>query len=353
MSTGDDGLTADNRPSRQRDVASTTVGLLGWLRALMERASGVAVFGVIILVFSLWVPQYFDTTTTLQTIAGGQAITLILSLGVLFTLAAGEFDLSMAQNLGLAAVMVGSLMLSSHVSPVLAVLLTLGAGFGVGAVNGFLVAFVGVNSFITTLGMGSVLLAVTEIISGDNYIGPVSASFQSIGNSQPLGIPIVVFYAAAIALVAWYVLEHSPIGRWIQAVGANREAAHLAGVPTRRLIFLTFVISGVFSSLAGILVTAKIGEVSPSLGPPYLLPAFTACFLGATQLKPGRFNVWGTVLAIYLLATGVTGLELVGGPLWVTDMFNGVALVGAVTVAVVVQKRRAARLRAAADRDTI
>jgi ribose transport system permease protein len=119
------------------------------------------------------------------------------------------------------------------------------------------------------------------------------------------------------------------------------------------LIFLTFVISGVFSSLAGILVTAKIGEVSPSLGPPYLLPAFTACFLGATQLKPGRFNVWGTVLAIYLLATGVTGLELVGGPLWVTDMFNGVALVGAVTVAVVVQKRRAARLRAAADRDTI
>ena len=147
MSTGDDGLTADNRPSRQRDVASTTVGLLGWLRALMERASGVAVFGVIILVFSLWVPQYFDTTTTLQTIAGGQAITLILSLGVLFTLAAGEFDLSMAQNLGLAAVMVGSLMLSSHVSPVLAVLLTLGAGFGVGAVNGFLVAFVGVNSF--------------------------------------------------------------------------------------------------------------------------------------------------------------------------------------------------------------
>jgi ribose transport system permease protein len=151
------------------------------------------------------------------------------------------------------------------------------------------------------------------------------------------------------AFIFWYGLERTPLGRRVQASGANREAARLAGVATKRFVFLSFVVSGLMASVAGLLVSARVGSVSPTLGPPYLLPAFAACFLGATQIRPGRFNVWGTVLALILLATGVKGLQLAGGELWLTELFNGVALVGAVTLSVVLQKRRNRRLRQAAD----
>ena len=209
--------------------------------------------------------------------------------------------------------------------------------------NGFFVARVGVNSFIATLGMTSVLVAVSQIVSDQQFVGPVSTSFQSIASDEILGIPILAIYFGAACLLVWWILEHNPVGRRLSATGANEEAARLAGVRTKRFTFWSFVVSGVLASLAGVLLAAKIGSVDPLVGPSYLLPAFAACFLGMTQLKPGRFNVWGTFVALYLLATGVKGLQLAGGQLWITDLFNGVALIGAVSLAVVGERRRAAR----------
>lgn len=340
------------RPSLDQRASGLGGQLAAGARAVLERASGVLVWLGFVVVFALWIPDTFLTTATAQSIAGDQAITLILALGVLFTLAGGQFDLSAAQILGLSAVVSTSLMANADMAPLLAVILTLGAGLLVGAANGLMVVF-GVSSFIATLASSSVLVALTSIVSQETYAGPVPESFQSIATAQPLGIPIVAIYAIAVAIVAWYVLEHTPVGRKVQATGANAEAARLAGVRTRLCVFATFLVSGLLASAAGILVAAKIGSVSPDLGPPYLLPAFAACFLGATQIKPDRFNVWGTVLAVYLLATGVKGLQLAGGKPWITDMFNGVALAGAVIIAVAVQKRRDARLRAASDRAAI
>lgn len=331
------------RPAQQ---ASASVQI----RSALERSSGIFVLLALILVFAIWVPDTFLTGTTAKSIASDQAITLILALGVLFVLAAGEFDLSIAQNLGLSAVIASSLMVRGDVAPVLAVVITLGVGVVIGIVNGTLVAYVGVNSFITTLGMSSVLLAATELISNGTFIGPVPQGFQDVSISRVFGLQVVVVYAVVIALFVWYVLDHTPWGRRIQALGANRDAARLAGVPTTRMLFTTFVIASVLASLAGVLVTAKTSAASPDFGPPYLLPAYAACFLGATQFKPGRFNPWGTMLAIVLLATGVKGLQLAGSQLWVTDLFYGVALVGAVTLTVVVRRVRDRKLREAADR---
>ncbi len=314
-------------------------------RPELVRFSGLFVWAAFIAVFSIWVPQTFLTRATWTSIAGDQAVTLILAIGLLVALAAGQFDLSAAQNLGASAVLCGVLMSRHGVPWVIAVLLTLLFGALVGFVNGTLVRL-GVDSFISTLGMGSVLIAVTSLISDNQFIGPLSKSFQSVVRHRPFGIPIITVYALVIAAIAWYVLEHSPIGRRLYATGANPDASRLAGVRTGRFVLGSLVVSGVMSSLAGVLVAARIGSVSPTLGPSYLLPAFAACFLGATQIKVGRFNVWGAVIAIYLLATGVKGLQLAGGQLWVTDMFNGVALIGAVSIAVLGAKRRDARLKA-------
>lgn len=314
------------------------------LEALREiqpgRYSGLFVWAALIGVFAVWVPDTFLTSGTATGIASDQAITGILALAAIIPLIAGGFDLSIAQNLGVSAVVSSALMAKSEVSPVVAVLLTLLLGLGIGVTNGLLIAFVGVNSFIATLGMTSALVALAQIVSDQQFVGPVPEGYQAVANGDVAGVPALALYFVAACLLLWWVLEHTPVGRRLAATGANEEAARLAGVRTSRYVFWSFVVSGVLASAAGALLAAKIGSVDPLAGPSYLLPAFAACFLGMTQLKPGRFNVWGTFIALYLLATGVKGLQLAGGQLWITDLFNGVALIGAVSLAVVVERRR-------------
>jgi len=330
------------RAAREGGRSSTRSGQL-------SRFSGLAIWAAFIIVFAIWVPDTFLTSSTLKTILGGQAITGILALAVIFPLAAGSFDLAAAQNLGLSALVVGALMSRApHLSPVVAIAVTLGMGLLIGIANGALVAWVGVNSFIATLGVSSLLLAAAGLIGGGEYVGPFPESFTSITEQSPLGIPIVVIYLAVLAVIGWYVLEHTPIGRRTYAAGANADAARLAGVRTKRYVFGSLVVCGVLASVAGILLASSINSANQGLGPAYLLPAYAAAFLGTTQLKLGRFNVWGTLLAIYLLGTGIQGLQLAGGQLWVTDLFNGVALIGAVSLSLVLQRRRGRREKAAA-----
>ena len=136
-----------------------------------------------------------------------------------------------------------------------------------------------------------------------------------------------------LAVGLWYLFEHTPLGRRFYAVGGNERAARLTGINTGRIIFGSLVASALISGFAGVLLTSKLGISDVTLGPPQLLPAFAAAFLGATQIKAGRVNVWGTVLAVYVLATGIKGFQLAGANSWVNDMFYGVALAGAVALA--------------------
>lgn len=345
MQAPTDGDVPEQAPPRPRGELEPSSSPTRSLGAQLSRVTGLLLWAVFIAYFAIRVPSTFLTSATFNSIAGDQAVTVILALGLLVTLAAGQFDLSAAQNLGLCAAIAGELMVRHHMNPVLASVITLAIGAVIGLINGVLVAIIGVNSFIATLGMSSVLLAFTEQISNDQFIGPVPKSFQKIAAHSVLGVPIAAVYALVLAVLVWYTLEHTPLGRRTYAVGANPDAARLAGVRTPRYVIGSFVVTAVFAAVAGLLVTAKIGEIAPTLGPSYMLPAFAACFLGTTQLKLGRFNVWGAVIALYLLATGVKGLQLIGSQLWVTDLFNGVALIAAVSVAVLSGKRRPRRGR--------
>ncbi|MEU3513360.1 ABC transporter permease, partial [Streptomyces longwoodensis] len=142
-----------------------------------------------------------------------------------------------------------------------------------------------------------------------------------------------VYIMLAVALLLWYVLERTPLGRRIYATGGNPEAAALAGVRTSRIILFALVCCGVLSALAGLLLTSQLSAGDPTVGPAYLLPVIAAVFLGSTQFRGGRFNIWGTVVAAYVLAVGVKGLQLAGLPIWIPDLFNGAALLTAVGLA--------------------
>jgi ribose transport system permease protein len=306
----------------------------------------VFIFAVIFAAFAIWTPGTFLTSTTWKSIGESQAIIAILALGLLFPLAAGAFDLSAAQLMGFSALVCGALMYHQpHLSPVLAIICTLGVGLFTGVVNGFFVAVVGVDSFIATLGTSSILLAFAQFVGSGNYFGPFPSSFTNITARSVSGIPILLVYLLIFAIVVWYVLEHTPVGRKAYASGANPDAARLAGIRTKRFVFWAMVLCSVVASAAGVLLASSLNTVDETLGPQYLLPAFAAAFLGTTQLKPGRFNVWGTILAIYLLGTGVQGLQLVGANLWITSLFNGAALLVAVSAVLVLDRFRGWRER--------
>jgi len=311
------------------------------MRLGLDRFSGIYVWALFVLIYALWIPRTFLTITTVQSVAGEQAITGIVALGLIFALAAGAFDLSFATLLTMASVLSGSMMVDWHLPSGLAILLTLAAGLAVGVVNGLLVTKVGISSIVATLGMSSLIQAVIDrVTNGGQFITGFPSSFTDLASPKPLGIPILAIYLLALALIAWYLLEHAPFGRRLQATGAGPEAARLAGINTDRMVFSGLVASSLAATIGGILITSQIGSVSPTIGSGYLLPVFAAVFLGTTQIKVGRFNVWGTIVAIYLLATGVKGLQLGGGEGWITDAFNGAALLLAVSLAVLGQRRQ-------------
>jgi ribose transport system permease protein len=223
------------------------------------------------------------------------------------------------------------------------------AGVCIGLVSSWLIVKARIDSFIATLGVSSVLLAVISWISADQQIIGLSAGFQKLGNTQILGITLPVYIMLIVAAVVYYMLEHTAVGRRVYATGGNQESARLAGVNISRVVVGSLVACGLVACFAGVLVSSDLATGDPTVGPPYLLPAFSAVFLGSTQFRGGRFNVWGTVVAVYVLATGVKGLQLAGAPTWIPDLFNGVALLVAVGLA---KHERTAR-RASAIRRVI
>jgi ribose transport system permease protein len=179
------------------------------------------------------------------------------------------------------------------------------------------------------------LTALTLFISKNNQITGVFPDwFGKITTGELFGLNYDVYYLLILALIVWYVLEHTPIGRSLFAVGGNPEAARLAGVPNGRLIRGSLVFSSAVAGIAGVLLVSKLGLFDNSYGPSYLFPAFAAVFFGATQFK-NRPNVWGTLVAMYALAAGVTGLELkfFGSDYWINPLFQGLALLVAVALA--------------------
>jgi ribose transport system permease protein len=325
-----------DRPRREK-------GALGQrARRILQCCSGLVLLVLLVVVFSVLLPDTFLSVRTFRTLIADQAVTAIVSLGLLIAYKGGAFDLSVGQGLGLAVVMVAWLQSVQRMSPLVAIALTLGVGALVGVANGVAVTVLKVNSFIATLAMASILEAVIYGVTGGNQIvGGIPAGFLSLGQSEVFGIPIVVLYMVVIAVVVWFAIEQTPIGRRLHAVGSNPEAARLSGLRTGRYVFGSLVASSVLASVAGVVFAAKIGSASLTAGPPYLLPAFAAIFLGSTQVRPGRANVAGTLIAIALLATGTKGLQLLGVPIWMSSLFNGAVLLIAVSLAQV--KRRSAR----------
>ena len=313
-----------------------------------DRIGAVYVWLGIIVLFSLWAPETFPSLATAKQILNSNAITALAALAITIPLAARVFDLSFAGVMTLTGVTVAHLIAKDGVPLIPAIALALAVGLGVGVINAVVVVVMRIDSFIGTLATGSLIAALITMVTHEVPItdAKLGGAFADIGQTSVGGVTLAVVYCAVVAVAIWYLLEHTATGRRLYATGFNPDAARLAGVGVDRLRFLSLVASGGLAGATGIILASTLGSGSPSAGTPYLLPAFAAAFLGATQLKHGRFNAGGTIIAVLLLGTGVTGLALANAPQWAGDMFVGVVLIAALALTGLQRRTTAGRRRA-------
>jgi len=309
-----------------------------------ERYALLVITALIIVYFSLDAStgSTFFTTANLRTVLGNEAVVATIALAAMVPLIAGEFDVSVGSVAGMSAIAAASAM--EHGWPlVAAIAIAVLVSAIVGLVNGVLVAYVGVNSFITTLAAGTLVGGLVSLYTHDApIIEGISTSLTEFGNANLLGVPWVAWVVALIAVVLAVLIGWTVFGRGMTSVGASKPAARLVGIRVNGVVASSFVISSTLAGVAGILLLARTGSGNPQVGEGYTLAALSAAFLGATAFRPGQFNVPGTVLGVIFVAVSVNGLTLAGASDWVEPVFTGAALMVAVALSTTLGRLRAA-----------
>jgi ribose transport system permease protein len=329
---------------RHRIKASATQFFSVWNLAIL--------LVLLIVVFSILKSDTFLTAFTFQSMVNSRSINALIALAVMIPLASNNFDLSVASTLGISQVLANGLQTQQELPWPLASALCLLLGAAVGLVNGLLVTRARINSFIATLGSGTLLLGINQWYTGGRQVvGVLPYGFTLIsGRIGDTGIPVAIVYVLVVGLVLWVVFDYLPLGRYLYVIGDSPRAAELSGISATRYVTLAFIASGTLAALAGIVLQAQLQVGQSTVGQELMLPAFTGALLGATAIRPGRPNVWGTLLAVAVLAVAVAGLTQLGAPFFVENLFNGAMLVLAVGLAGFTHRRRERRNAAAANR---
>jgi len=247
-------------------------------------------------------------------------------------MASGTFDASIGGTISLSSVLCAWLLINTGLPIPLVILITIAAGVGVGLFNAFTVIALRIPSLIATLATWLIADSLSVAVSGNRTITStrVSGEFTQISRADLWGFTAPFFYVIVLMVLLAIFMSFTSTGRMMYAVGFNPEVARLSGVRVKRMQVMALVASGAIAAFAGVVLTARLSSATPTSGSPYLLPAFAAVFLGATQFRAKRFNAPGTVIAVYMLGTGQYGLLLAGAPQWMPNVFQGVALVAAI-----------------------
>jgi ribose transport system permease protein len=314
------------------------------VNSLLEAYALVALLIAIAVFFTVWskTSDTFASSANLRILIGNQVVIGIIALGALVPLVANEWDLSVGAVAGVSSIFAASLMSSGMAIP-LAALCALAIGAGIGLVNAMLVTKVGVNGVITTLGVATILEGINNQRTGGlAIVSKIPRPLTKFGSASWFGVPRIGLGLVLVAGLTYYLLAHTPVGRHLYALGSNMRAARLVGLSSARLITVAFVLAGLLSAVGGFLQVARQGGADPRIGPGFTLPALAAAFLSAASIKPGKYNVGGTLVAIFFIATLNNGLSLAGVPAYVSSYVNGAALIIGVAFGAILGRRQKA-----------
>jgi ribose transport system permease protein len=314
------------------DVATGKSALAATRQQLMGRLapySMVILFVVELLVFSILAPTTFATQANLNVVANSSVILGLITLALLVPLLAGEIDASLPAVLTVTSLTAAALMSYLQWGFVPAVLAALVIATLIGTVNGLMVVKLNIPSLIATLGTFTIVTAAITGLASGRVIekGLPTEILKLLSEPKPLGLPLPLYYLVAVAVLLWFVTEHTALGRYWKAIGTSEPSARMAGIKTNKMRLLAFAIGGFFAGVAGIAQLTKAQLGSPNVGPDLLFPGLTAAFLSAAAFRLGSYNVRGALLAIAVIQFGVTGLILVGAPYWSDQIFTGLALI--------------------------
>lgn len=327
-------------PAGPQPSSAPAKPLAALARSLASRYAVLGVWIAMIVTYAATEPGVFFTGSTFQAIFGSQQALVFLAVALLCTITVGEFvDLSVPSVFGFAATILPVLAVDHGWGEWPAALVAVVGAVVVGAVNGFLVVVMGVNTIVVTLGMSTLLTGISLWMSDMNTISGLPGGFGRIALTDVAGLPISFYYGVVLVLSFAYLLGCTPLGRHMRFVGANREVSRLSGIRVNRIRFGSFVAAGAVAGVGAVVDVAALGGFNATTSSSLLLPVFASVFLGTAVVDPGRFNPIGTFVGIYFLATGILGLQLLGLQDWVSDVFYGGVLVLAVTVATVLRRR--------------
>lgn len=341
------GVTADlaRREPAEPRVESPPLAKGSLITSWSERLALPLLWLVVSLVFTFLpaTSAHFATVATFGSIFGAGAVTVVLTLGLIVPALAGDYDLSVAYNLTLASVLLAVLNVNLHINIAVAALVVVAMGAIAGIVNAIVSVRFKVDPFIATLGTGTVMAGIALWVTHSAVISGISVGLSNIVvTDRWIGLPIEFYFALGLALVMSLVFAYLPSGRKLRYVGLQRDVARLTGVSVGKVRTTAFVVAGVVSALAGIMYAGNAGAADPTSGISLLLPAFAAAFLGSTTIQTGQFNPLGSLVAVYFLGTGITGLELLGASSYIQDLFYGGALIVAVVLFGMMRRKRSA-----------
>jgi len=311
------------------------------LRDILQRYG--TVFGMVLLafIFTILSEGRFASIANVLSILNNGAVLTVMAIGLTMPLILGDFDLSFSYIATFGGILATGLMANSGVPVPLAILVVIAVAALIGLFNGFIVTKYNVHSLVATLGMSSLMTGAIYLYSGGNQISVgIPAGFLVIGRGELVGIPVPVFIAAVFIAVMWLVMEHMVPGRKMYAVGGNAQAAYLSGINIVRYRRAGFILSAVFSAIAGVMLASLLNIGHPQAATGMMLDAYTACFLGAVTIKRGEFNILGTAIGVLFLSIIINGVTMIGAEFWVQSAVKGVVLISAVALSGITGKFR-------------
>jgi ribose transport system permease protein len=284
-----------------------------------------------VFVFMIFASPVFLTEGNILSVLLSLSIESIMAVGMVVLMVGGGFDMSVGSILGFTGIILGRL-LTNGIPTVPAVLLALLVGVVIGLWNGFIIAKIKINPFVTTLASLSIFRGLSYVFTSGRNISGLPDAFQAIGQARYFGVQLPIVYAVVLLIIGEIVLRNSRFFRQYYYIGGNERAARLSGIDVDRMTIIAYVLTGVLAAWAGIVFTARMGSASCQAGTGWELRVITAVILGGASLKGGSGTVLGTFLGVFLMALLSNALVLLGVDIYWQQFVVGVVLISAVVI---------------------